>query len=319
MSTLSRVLLVIAAVAVAAGLVPVSAEAQEKEALTYYQDVAPIIQNHCQGCHRPSGSNLFGLLAPMPLMSYEDTRPWARSIAMKVRSREMPPWFADEPKGVFKNERGLTDVEISTIVRWVEAGAPAGDRADAPPAPASVETTNDGWMLGTPDFVVKLPEPYVVPDDAFNVNLALDVRIPDELLPEDTWVRGWELRTGTDGPGVHHMLCVRAAGGRRGLDGHDRIGRPVRRAAELPCRGRRVWGATRRLGPATGEGVGRQLQHALQQGARSWNVVHEPARDRLLCREATGDAQGHHRHHRQQRVRDSAERRETTMSAWPGR
>ncbi len=78
---------------------------------------ARIIQNNCQGCHRPSGTNLFGLLAPMPLTSYEDTRPWARSIAMKVRSREMPPWFADEPKGVFKNERGLTDVEISTIDR----------------------------------------------------------------------------------------------------------------------------------------------------------------------------------------------------------
>ncbi len=144
MSTLSRVMLVITAVVVAAGLVPVSAEAQEKEALTYYQDVAPIIQKNCQGCHRPSGANLFGLLAPMPLMSYEDTRPWARSIAMKVRSREMPPWFADEPKGVFKNERGLTDVEISTIVRWVEAGAPAGDRADAPPARAFADTTSEG-------------------------------------------------------------------------------------------------------------------------------------------------------------------------------
>ena len=207
MSTLSRVMLVITAVVVAAGLVPVSAEAQEKEALTYYQDVAPIIQKNCQGCHRPSGANLFGLLAPMPLMSYEDTRPWARSIAMKVRSREMPPWFADEPKGVFKNERGLTDFEISTIVRWVEAGAPAGDRADAPPARAFADTTSEGWRLGTPDFVVQLPEPFVVPDDAFNVNVAVEVRIPDELLPEDTWVRGWELRTGAEGPGVHHM-CV---------------------------------------------------------------------------------------------------------------
>ncbi len=76
-------------------------------------------------------------------------------------------------------------------MRWVEAGAPAGDRADAPPALASPETTSDGWMLGTPDFVVQLPEPFVVPDDAFNVNVAIDVRIPDELLPEDTWVRGW--------------------------------------------------------------------------------------------------------------------------------
>ena len=151
----------------------------------------------------------------MSLASYQDTRPWARAIAAKVRSREMPPWFADEPKGVFKNERGLNDVEISTIVGWVDAGAPAGDRADEPPAPPPVKTTTDGWTLGTPDFVVKMPEPYVVPDDAFNVNLAIDVRIPDELLPEDTWVRGWELRPRADGPGVHHMCAfVRPEDGR---------------------------------------------------------------------------------------------------------
>ena len=200
-----RLMLVVAAIAIGAGLAPAAAEAQA--ALTYYKDVAPIIRNHCQACHRSSRSNLGGLLAPMPLMSYEDTRPWARAIASKVRSREMPPWFADEPRGVFKNERGLTDAEIATLVDWVEAGAPAGDRTDAPPAPAAVETTVDGWMLGKPDFVVRMEEPYVVPDDAFNVNLAVDVRIPDELLPEDTWVRGWEVRAGADGPGVHHM-CV---------------------------------------------------------------------------------------------------------------
>ena len=144
MSTVSRVMLVFVAIAVVAGMAPASAGAEE--ALTYYKDVAPIIQNNCQTCHRPAGFNLSGLLAPMSLMSYEDTRPWARAIASKVQSREMPPWFADEPKGVFENERGLTDTEISTIVDWVEAGAPAGDSADAPPAVVFAETTNDGLV-----------------------------------------------------------------------------------------------------------------------------------------------------------------------------
>ena len=205
LGALSRVTSVGAAIAVGAGLTPPPAAAEARAGLTYYRDVAPILRNHCQSCHRSAASNLGGMLAPMPLLSYEDTRPWARSIASKVRSREMPPWFADAPRGVFRNERGLTEAEIATIVDWAAAGAPAGDPADAPPAPVSAATAAGGWTLGEPDFVVRLEEPYVVPDDAFNVNRAVDVRIPEELLPEDTWVRGWELRAGADGPGVHHM------------------------------------------------------------------------------------------------------------------
>ena len=120
MKCLSRALCVIAVSIIAPGLTPASADAQD--ALTYYKDVAPLIQNHCQGCHQQARSNLGTLLAPMSLTSYEETRPWARAISAKVQSRDMPPWFADEPKGVFKNERGLTDAEILTIVDWVNAG-----------------------------------------------------------------------------------------------------------------------------------------------------------------------------------------------------
>ena len=92
------------------------------------------MQENCQGCHRPSGLNLTGLVAPMPFMDYKETRPWARAIARKVETREMPPWFASAPKGVFSNERGLTDDEIATLVSWSAAGVPAGDPNDAPPA-----------------------------------------------------------------------------------------------------------------------------------------------------------------------------------------
>ena len=116
--------------------------AQHDAEVTYYKDVLPIMQENCQTCHRQSGYNISGLIAPMSFMDYRETRPWARSIASGARSSresphfpdEMPPWFASAPKGVFDNERGLTDAEIHTILQWVEAGAPAGDRADAPPA-----------------------------------------------------------------------------------------------------------------------------------------------------------------------------------------
>ena len=99
---------------------------------TYYKDVLLIMQENCQGCHRASGQNLSGLVAPMSFMDYKETRPWARAIARKVEAREMSPWFASALKGVFSNERGLTNDEIDTLVNWVDAGAPAG-RADGVP------------------------------------------------------------------------------------------------------------------------------------------------------------------------------------------
>src|SRR4051794_19852509 len=87
--------------------------------VTYYDDVAPILRANCQSCHQPVGRNMGALVAPMSLRTYEEARPYARAIARKVQSREMPPWFADAPKGVFSNERSLTDKEIQTIVAWV--------------------------------------------------------------------------------------------------------------------------------------------------------------------------------------------------------
>jgi len=196
----------IAVLAAVGVLIGMSAPASANEAaVTYHKDVAPIMQENCQTCHRPSGFNLSGLVAPMSFMSYAETRPWARAIARKVESREMPPWFADEPKGVFENERGLTDDQIATILAWVEAGAPAGDRADAPEPRVFAEKQHDGWSHGTPDFVVQMDDTFTVPDDAYDINISFDARISEDLMPEDTWVRGWELRTGADGTGVHHM------------------------------------------------------------------------------------------------------------------
>ena len=203
----SRIGLAVAAIGVLIGMAA-PASAGNEAAVTYHKDVAPIMQENCQTCHRPSGFNLSGLVAPMSFMSYAETRPWARAIARKVESREMPPWFASEPKGVFENERGLTDDQIETILAWVEAGAPAGDRADAPEPLVFAESQYGGWSHGTPDFVVTMEKPFVVADDQYDINISFDARIPEELMPEDTWVRGWELRTGAEGSGVHHMCAT---------------------------------------------------------------------------------------------------------------
>src|SRR2546422_575888 len=113
------------AVAVAVMFTPAMAQQQ----VTFTKDVAPILQQHCQACHRE------GTIAPMSLLTYEQTRPWAKSIKAKVIAREMPPWFIDKNVGIrqFNNDISLTDQEIATLVKWADAGAPQGNPADMPP------------------------------------------------------------------------------------------------------------------------------------------------------------------------------------------
>ena len=107
------------------------AEGAGEEALvpTYTKDVAPIFQEKCEACHRP------GYIAPMSLQTYQESRPWARSIKQRVETRQMPPWHVDKAIGVqsFKNDRSLTEDEIATVVAWVDGGAPQGNPADMPP------------------------------------------------------------------------------------------------------------------------------------------------------------------------------------------
>src|SRR5467141_3923476 len=102
--------------------------AQAAKSPTFTKDIAPIFQAKCESCHRPNN------MAPMPLITYEDARPWARAIAQRVETRQMPPWHIDKTIGIqsFKNDRSLSDDQISTIVRWVAAGSPQGDPKDMP-------------------------------------------------------------------------------------------------------------------------------------------------------------------------------------------
>src|SRR5437762_14088012 len=98
--------------------------------ITFTRNVAPILQERCQSCHHA------GTFAPMSLVTYEETRPYAKAIKAKVAAREMPPWFIDKNVGVqtFSNDVSLTDDEIETISKWVDGGAPQGNPADMPPA-----------------------------------------------------------------------------------------------------------------------------------------------------------------------------------------
>ena len=121
--------------------------------LTFARDVAPIFQEKCEVCHRP------GNIGPMSLVTYEEVRPWLRSIKARVAGREMPPWHLDKGVGIqkFINDRSLSDAQIDTIVRWVDTGAPRGDMKDMPP-PKQWPSGDRFFLedaLGPPDLVVQ--------------------------------------------------------------------------------------------------------------------------------------------------------------------
>src|SRR5215217_1661960 len=116
--------------AVLAFSVPGIAADTPSKPVTFTKDVAPIFQKKCQECHQP------GSIAPMSLITYQEARPWARSIKERVATRQMPPWHIDKAVGVqkFKNDMSLTDEQVDTIVGWVDSGSPQGDPKDMPPA-----------------------------------------------------------------------------------------------------------------------------------------------------------------------------------------
>src|SRR5467141_4146139 len=115
-------------IAIIAGAASASAQTVSEQQPTFTKDVAPILQRSCQNCHRP------GSVAPMSLLTYEEARPWARSIKQRVSAREMPPWGIDRNVGIqqFKNDISLTDDEVAKIAKWVDDGSPRGNLADMP-------------------------------------------------------------------------------------------------------------------------------------------------------------------------------------------
>jgi hypothetical protein len=172
--------------------------------VTFSKDVAPILQEKCQQCHQPNS------IAPMSLITFEDTRPWARSMKQRVMTRQMPPWHIDPSVGVhdFKNDMSLTDAQIDTLVRWVDAGAPEGDPKDLPPAKPLV--TDNEWQgvrdgFGPPDLVIRSSE-YTMPAKHQDVWYRPMSDIP---LTEPRWARMVEIRP-TQLKGrriVHHSIA----------------------------------------------------------------------------------------------------------------
>jgi hypothetical protein len=160
---------------------------------TFYKDVLPVLEKNCQSCHRP------GEAAPMSFLTYEKTRPYAKSIKSAVLSKKMPPWFADPHYGNFANDRRLSEGDIKTLVSWVDGGAKAGNPKDGP-APLQFA---EGWSIGTPDAVFEVPTAFNVPTSG-----TIDyqyVRLPTNFT-EDKYVQFAEARP-SDREHTHHIIA----------------------------------------------------------------------------------------------------------------
>ena len=183
--------------------VPLAAQSGAAPLVTFAKDIAPILQQKCQVCHQPNS------IAPMSLLTYDDAKDFAQEIRENVSGRRMPPWHIDKTVGIqaFKNDRGLSDAQIASIVKWVDAGSPMGDAKDLP-APVKFPDANR-WQLadnfGAPDLVIR-SQPFTVPaqgeDKWFRP-------LTETGLTETRWVRAIEIKP-VDAMArrvVHHVLA----------------------------------------------------------------------------------------------------------------
>lgn len=176
----------------AKGALNPGAETKTVSAPTFYRDVLPILQKHCEVCHRRGG------IAPMPFETYQETRPFSGALRAATKAKSMPPWFADPAVGHFSNDPSLSAAEIATLAAWADAKAPAGESKDAP-APLRWAAS---WSIPRPDQVVRMQQAVALPAQG-------DVDYTYEIVPThftgDRWVRIAEILPSLRA-NVHHAV-----------------------------------------------------------------------------------------------------------------
>lgn len=184
-----------------------AADSTRGDAANFNEHVAKIMHERCAACHRP------GQAAPFSLLTYEDAAKRAQLIRAVTGTRYMPPWHAEPDYGKFRGERRISEREIATLAAWAEAGAPEGPgSAPAPPA------FPDGWLLGEPDLVLTMEEPFTVPADGPDVYRNFPTRVPTS---EDKWVRALQFRPQARTVVHHSLFKADTSGKARELDARD--------------------------------------------------------------------------------------------------
>jgi hypothetical protein len=190
---------------------PGQSAAAANPAITFHNRISGILQQNCQACHRSDGG------APFALVEYEEVHAFRGVIRNAVDGGRMPPWFADPVHGRWANDASLAEADRRDLLAWIDAGAPAGDPADAPP-PVNWPA---GWNIGEPDYVVQIPHPIAVPATERLPYQYQEVKV---TLTEDRWVQAMQIRP-TSPAVVHHVLVF--------IDQPPAPGEPVRRQSAL--------------------------------------------------------------------------------------
>lgn len=181
--------------AVAGCLIARVAPNKAEGTVTFTKQIARILQNNCQECHRP------GQIGPMALLTYDDASAWAATIHEVVSERRMPPWHADARHGQFANNRSLSPADRETLLSWIDQGCPRGDMKDMPAA----REFADGWRIGKPDVVFSMPEEFEIPARVEGNGIPYKYFTVDPGFAEDRWVERAEARPGSYAV-VHHII-----------------------------------------------------------------------------------------------------------------
>ena len=190
----------------------VSSAASAQTSPNFNQHIAPLFNEYCVACHHPKGS------APFSLLTYSDVKKRAKQIAEVTRTRYMPPWLPEPNPHKIADERRLSEAQIKSIQQWIDAGMPEGNAKDLPPAPRF----NEGWQLGKPDLIVKMPEAFDVPAESRNTgndvfrNFVLPIPVTSTK-----YIRAVEILPGNKQLVHHANLLIDRTGNARRLDAAD--------------------------------------------------------------------------------------------------
>jgi len=184
-----------------------------KGTLTFSKDIAPIVFNNCTSCHRT------GEVAPFPLTNFREVQKRDVQIAGVVKERSMPPWKPVPGYGDFHDARRLTADQVGMLAQWVEEGSTEGDAKDLPELPKFTE----GWQLGPPDLVLKMPKSYTAPAEGRDVYRCFVIPIP---IDGDKYVKAVEYRPGNHKVVHHALLFLDSLGQARAKEAANKDGQP---------------------------------------------------------------------------------------------
>lgn len=175
-----------------------SDESAASPAISFANDVQPILENNCASCHTAEGPGA----AHLKMETAGDVDGFdSEYIDTVIEVGFMPPWPAADGDVAFHDDRRLDPADIATVAAW----AAEGGVIDVDPA-TPIEPARNTRTVIDRDLVLQA-EPYKGdtndPDD-------YRCQIYDPELTEQSWVQGYGIEADVTEV-VHHGLVFKAS------------------------------------------------------------------------------------------------------------